>query len=224
MKDNKQLIKDFKKLVSENNLSHAYLFFGEAKNEKFIFALSLANYLENKNFEQSENGAVLSECFVISSEEKGIIGIDDVKKLSNFLYQKPVLSEKRTAIIKDAETLTSEAQNAALKIVEDSPQGALIIFIVKDENSILTPLASRLQKIYFSQTGETDRKLNGKILKASIEEIVENDKIDEYFENLIAELRKNPVKNLSKMREALKRLTLIKKFNTNKKLQLRCLS
>lgn len=222
MKDNKQLIRDFKKLVLEYNLSHAYLFFGEAKNEKFAFALSLANYLENKKFEQPENRVVLSECLVISSDEKGITGIDNIKRLGNFLYQKPVFSDKRTAIIKDAESLTLEAQNAALKIVEDSPQGALIIFIVKDENSLLVPLASRLQKIYFSQK-EADRKLNGKILKTSLEEIVENDKIDEYFENLIAELRKNPVKNFSKLREALKRLALIKKFNTNKKLQLRCL-
>ena len=156
-------------------------------------------------------------------DEKGIIGIDEAKKIGNFLYQKPVLSPKRTVIIKNADSLTPEAQNAVLKIVEDSPEGSLIIFIAKDENSLLTPLASRLQKIYFSGTTVME-KADASILKMGLEEIIEKDKIDEYFKNLIIELRKDSVKNVGQLKETLKRLTFIKRFNTNKKLQLKCLS
>ena len=218
----------FKKLADADKLSHAYLFFGEAKEKKFIFASSLANYLENKEFKPLERN-ILEECFIILPDEKGIIGIDEIKKIEKFLYQKPVLSKKRTVIIKDADSLTPEAQNATLKIVEDSPEGSLLIFIAKDESSLLPPLASRLQKIYFPQTrkhADLTRNYadNTQILKMGLEEIIEKDRIDEYFKSLIVELRKDPVKNISKLKEALKRLTLIKRFNTNKKLQLKCLS
>ena len=178
--------------------------------------------MENKEFKPLEKN-ILEECFIILPDEKGIIGIDESKKIGNFLYQKPVLSPKRTVIIKDADNLTPEAQNATLKIVEDSPEASLIIFIAKDESSLLPPLASRLQKIYFSETTAME-KADVSILKMGLEEIIEKDKIDEYFKNLIIELRKDPVKNISRLKEALKRLTLIKMFNTNKKLQLKCLS
>lgn len=218
-------IEIFKKLADIDKLSHAYLFFGEAGEEKFIFALSLANYLENKEFKLLEKN-ILEECFIILPDEKGIIGIDEIKKISNFLYQKPVLSKKRTAIIKDADSLTPEAQNATLKIVEDSPEASLIIFIARDESSLLIPLASRLQKIYFSQTQiNADKKpINADIIRMGLEEIIEKDKIDEYFKSLIAELRKDPVKNVKKLQEVFKRLAAIKMFNVNKKLQLKCLS
>jgi len=213
---NGKLLTIFKKLADSNKLSHAYLFFGEPQKEKFDFAMELAAYLE-------KNSKFLEECFVVKPDEKGIIGIDEVKKIEKFLYQKPVLSKKRTAIIKDADNLTPEAQNATLKIVEDSPEGSLIIFIAKDESSLLSPLVSRLQKIYFPETVAPE-KADASILKMGLEEIIEKDRIDEYFKNLIVELRKDPVKNISKLKEALKRLTLIKRFNTNKKLQLKCLS
>lgn len=217
----KKLTSDFKKLADNDKLSHAYLFFGEAKEEKIIFSLSLANYLENKEFKPLEKN-ILEECFVVVPDE-GTTGIDSAKKINNFLYQKPVLSKKRTAIIKDADSLTPEAQNALLKTVEDSPQDALLIFIAKDENSLLPPLMSRLQRIYFSRNAPL-KKIDSQILKAGLEEIIENDKIDEYFEALIATLRKDPVKNIDKLREAIKRLVAIKRFNTNKKLQMRCLA
>ena len=99
----------------------------------------------------------------------------------------------------------------------------MLIFIAKDESSLLPPLASRLQKIYFPETA-APKKADASILKMGLEEIIEKDRINEYFKSLIVELRKDPVKNISKLKEALKRLTLIKRFNTNKKLQLKCLS
>ncbi len=209
-----KLKEDFKRLIDGDKLSHAYLFFGESQAGKFDFALSLANYLEKQK--------VLEECFIIAPDEKGTIGIDAVKKINNFLYQKPVFSKKRTAIIRDAENMTPEAQNAVLKIVEEPPQDALIIFIVKNEDSLLPPLVSRLQKIYFPRIAPF-KASNSQILKMGLEEIIENDKLDEYFESLIVELRKDPVKNVERLQETLKRLTYIKMFNVNKKLQLRCL-
>lgn len=146
-----QLINDFKKLANNERLSHAYLFFGEQQTGKFFFAQCLANFLENKIFNPPLS--FLSEITVISpdneGDNKGSIGIDAVRSLKHFLYQKPVVSKRRTAIIRDAENLTADAQNAVLKILEEPPAQSLIIFTADNYENLFPPVLSRLQKIYF---------------------------------------------------------------------------
>lgn len=149
-----KLQKDFEKLIENNRLSHAYLFFGESQLGKFLFASSLANFLEYGVFEAPTK--ILKEVLIVEPNEKGIIGIEEVRNLTHFLYQKPIFSEKRAVIIRDAENLTSEAQNAILKIVEDHPARALIIFIALGEDLLLPALISRLQKIYFSRVAQSE--------------------------------------------------------------------
>ncbi|MEK7555275.1 MAG: hypothetical protein AAB516_00410 [Patescibacteria group bacterium] len=151
MVGHEDLIKDFKKLTDNSKLSHAYLFFGESQVGKFFFARHLANFLENKIF--SPPLSFLSETIIISSDNegdhKGSIGIDAVRSLKHFLYQKPVVSKRRTAIIRDAENLTADAQNAVLKILEEPPTQSLIIFTADNYENLFPPVLSRLQKIYF---------------------------------------------------------------------------
>lgn len=218
---------DFKKLIDNRRLSHAYLFFGEEENnreKKFSFAQSLANFLENSKFELPN--LLLNDILIILPDEKGTIGIDNIRILKNFLWQKPINSRRKTVIIQNAKRLTPEAQNAALKIVEEPPESALIIFITNSENDLLPVLTSRLQKIYFPQSpsvkeGKRESGILNKLNPENIDQALEN--MDQFFESLIKEMMRNPIKNSDYLREILKRLTLIKQFNTNKKLQLKSL-
>ncbi|HDH31365.1 MAG TPA: hypothetical protein ENH26_01165 [Candidatus Wolfebacteria bacterium] len=281
------LIEDFKKLANKERLSHAYLFFGEPQVGKFLFSQHLANFLENKLFELPIS--FLNETFFISPVD-GTIGIDAVRSLKRFLYQKPVISKWRIAIIRDAENLTNEAQNAVLKILEEPPVQSLIIFIADNYDNLSSTILSRFQKIYFSRvsSGEIEKflikkyKINqdkakkiivesfgrpgraidlfenknlGNIRKMAKEFLrIDNlrvrrrfikekfinksstythvggkeDKFDDYiidkfFEFLIIELCKDRIKNLNGLQEIFKRLTLIKQFNVNKKLQISAL-
>ena len=62
---------------------------------------------------------------------------------------------------------------------------------------------------------------NSAMIKELVEEQKENPKLlDYFFESLILNLRKEPVKNLLVLKSALHRLFLIKSYNTNKRLQL----
>ncbi len=219
-----KLEENFKNLIKSGNLFHAYLFFGggnlsEAKREKFNFAVSLANFMENKDFAIPLKN--LNELLIIGIDEKKSVGIESVRKIKNFLYQKPVFSNYRTVIIKDSENLTVEAQNAILKIAEEPPKNSLIIFISPSEEIILPALSSRLQKIHFPFKRDLEFEKVDK--KADIDYIVENDKIDEFFESLIFGLMKNPIKNFREIKEVNKTVSLIKQFNLNKRLQLRAL-
>jgi len=229
-----ELTNNFKNLISSDTLSHAYLFFGGDKKtheEKFVFSLSLANFLEKGIFEEPET--ILNETLIISPDEKGVIGIDSIRALKYFLWQKPVNSARRMAIIKEAENLTDEAQNAALKIVEEPPELSLIIFITRTAEDLFPTLASRTQKIYFSSKTrmDTDKKVDGHRCNSirvnpfsyPRESVLSEVEIDKIFEDLILDLKRDNIKNSRKLKETLSRLTLMKQFNTNKKLQWRSL-
>lgn len=228
-----KLINDFKNLINNGRLSHAYLFFGgdeRNRQEKFVFAQSLANFLENGIFEEPVK--LLRETLIIllddsvQPEKKRTIGIDEIRFLKYFLWQKPTNSIRRVTIIKEAEILTPEAQHAALKIVEEPPESALIIFIANSEDSLFPTLNSRLQKIYFPGSGnlrETPKYPAKAGTTGQVDAKLSDVEVDQFLENLINNFRKESIKNSQQLKEILKRLTLIKQFNTNKRLQLRAL-
>ncbi len=147
-------ISDFKKLVDARDLSHAYLFFGEEGTGKFLHALALSNYIESGKFEEPDRD--LSETLIIDfnkpsniEQNKETVGIDSVREIEHFLYQTSFTGSYRVAILRDAEMLTDQAQNALLKILEEPPQNGVIIAIAKDLSVFLPTVASRFSKIYF---------------------------------------------------------------------------
>ncbi len=137
----------FKKLIENDDLAHAYLFYGEPETGKFSFASFLSRFLERP--ESLDDAGILLDALVMRSEEGGTLGIDDVLRVQEFLYQRPLVSKRRTVIVDDASSLTREAQGALLKIVEEPPQSSLIIFVSSDKRDLFDALLSRVEKIYF---------------------------------------------------------------------------
>jgi DNA polymerase III delta prime subunit len=75
------------------------------------------------------------------------IGIEDIKYLQSKVFLKPFKSQTKAIIIKDAEILTIEAQNAMLKVLEEPPAHTLI-FLTADVKEIFLPtILSRCQLI-----------------------------------------------------------------------------
>ena len=179
------------------------------------------------------------------------LGVDVAREFSEFLYRQPVASPRRTLVINSAAEFTRQAQNAILKIVEEPPSHALIILTMRDANSLLVPLKSRLQSFYVaSVVGEKptrtpleDRavELVEKFLMSSpdarkqqIKQMVEDDKeddveksekiVDTFVSCLIAELAKKPEANVAALKAALKRQTAMGDYSTSKKLQLEAIA
>ena len=148
-------IRIFKSLVENGNLGHAYLFFGDAGIGKNLFARALANFLENGEFKEPTQP--LTDSSVFAPGEKSTIGIDDVLKQRRFLSMTPLRSKRRIAIV-EASFLTKEAQSAMLKIVEEPPSMAMVIFVAHDPRVLFPPLLSRLTKVYFNRLSREDLK------------------------------------------------------------------
>lgn len=221
----------FQKLASDNDIFHSYIFFGNNVDFQSDFALSLANFLEKKSWQLPSKPLV--DCLVIESGEEGSIGIDEVRNMSKFLWQRPVVSFKKTLVIKNAEQLTAIAQNALLKITEEAPVSSLIILITRDKDSFIPTLLSRFQKVYTASLTVIDSISNNlsvgvtNFLKGSdrekvsiLKKVIEDDVLNDFIKAIIFELDKDPIKNFVSLRELLYRWTNINKYNTNKKLQL----
>ena len=159
-------IGDLKDLSTRGVLGHGYIFHGPSMVGKRTVATAFARFLETGVFEALDDHSVLQDAKLIDmdfmktldKDTKDSIGIDAVREIRNFLWQKPNVSQRRTLIIDDAELLTNEAQNALLKITEEPPASALLILVTSDVESILPTIVSRLPKIYFGTVEEKEIK------------------------------------------------------------------
>src|SRR5437868_6809233 len=119
----KKILDDIKALADRDALGHGYIFFGPAMVGKKLTARLFADYLEHQ--EINKEGVILSDYKLIEAGENNSIGIDAAREIKNFLWQKPNVSLRRTLVIDDAELMTTEAQNAILKVTEEPPASSL---------------------------------------------------------------------------------------------------
>lgn len=222
-----ELKKDFKKLIESSALSHAYLLFGPG--EKKFFVKELANYLETKEWGQPEK--ILLDAFFLEDAGKEI-GIEDVRGLIHFLSTTPLASSRRLAVVDFSGGITLQAENAILKISEEPPKHSLIFLLVDNPDSLLPTTISRFQRIYVGGKSEISNPkfeiMVKQFLKAQnierkeiIKEVIEdNRQMEEFVQAFLEELSRDTINNWKALKELLKRWTLIKQYNVNKKLQL----
>lgn len=87
------------------------------------------------------------------------IGIEEARKLQQFLILKPFQESKTAVLIPEAQKLTTEAQNALLKTLEEPPESAQIILTAPDPSWLLPTVVSRCRLVSLPLTME---KLNEK--------------------------------------------------------------
>lgn len=112
--------------------------------------LTLAKRLAETTLELSDDGFDnYSQSVVIGPEDGKSIGIESARQLERFMRLK-VPGDKaydRVAIIEDSHLMTTEAQNALLKTLEEPPAGTLIIMTVSYEPALLPTVRSRAQNL-----------------------------------------------------------------------------
>jgi len=91
---------------------------------------------------------------MVNRGEKTTISIERVRSLTSELTLKPYTSGTRVVVIDEAHLLTPEAQNALLKLLEDSPDRHLIILIAEQLETLLLTVRSRCRLVHFTRPGE----------------------------------------------------------------------
>ena len=149
------------KLIDEDKVGHAYLFFGREGIGKKMMAIEFAQKIMEKN-----EGKINDSDFKIIYPENDIIKVEQIRELINDIYLKPVISKKKVIIINDANKMNDNAQNALLKVLEEPPSYAIIILIVNNKEKILKTILSRVTEIAFEALSNDELK---QIIKEDID-------------------------------------------------------
>lgn len=87
---------------------------------------------------------------------KGAVGIDPVRRIAPFMRMTASFNGWRIAIIDDADTMTNEAQNALLKILEEPPPQALLLLVCHRPGMMIPTIRSRCRLLHFQPLSLVD--------------------------------------------------------------------
>lgn len=154
--------------ISSGRLASSYLFagprgVGRALTAKVFIKILLCKEREDsfcgicpscRKVEEGEHPDVLW----IKPEKNKSIKIAEVRKIRDILNLKPYEASLSVAVIEDAHMMTSEAQNALLKVLEDTPEESIIILISDKKELLLPTVVSRCSEVRFSLLPIPDAK------------------------------------------------------------------
>lgn len=170
---NKKAITFLERVIRNDAISHAYIFFGPSQVGKRTLAELFARaIISGDGFDSGkfEDGGVNDEYRLdlktvspISEEKGGVvkqkdISIVQIREASQFLVQYPYLNRKKILIINDAHKMTVSAQNALLKVLEEPNSTSMLILVTEKIDNILTTLQSRCQKVSFTLVEDVEIK------------------------------------------------------------------
>ena len=171
--------------------------------------------------------------FEISPQKKQI-SIDQIRELKGHIYQKPIKSKIKFVVVKDADMLTMEAQNALLRLLEEPPSHAVIVLATQRKQKLLPTIRSRTVEINVSLKKKSLPKnfeFSGNNFDEAITILsqIEDPKtwidqqIEKFYQRLLAEVNKNnpdEIEAISKRIEALSYSKKLIEANVNAKFAL----
>jgi DNA polymerase III gamma/tau subunit len=128
---NEQVVESITNILKKKNHPHTYLFTGGTGCGKTTIARIIANELGAKGMDVKE---------INSSDFRGIDTIRELIKQSQY---KPMESPCRVWIMDEVHKLTSDAQNAMLKILEDTPSHVYFILCTTEPEKLITTIKGR---------------------------------------------------------------------------------
>lgn len=223
------------------NMSESYLIFGNNQEERKKTVINLINKKTGlksdlKKWKDHPDLLVLSK-----KKKKKSLGIDQIRASIKYLNEKPFSLKYKFLVIPQAYLLTTQAQNALLKTLEEPPLYADIFLLTKTREDLLETIISRCKLVSIRKEGEYVFKKEDKNSAFKIRNMKMGKRLDwaddfsredleviiQTLEKWILELRSgiiednNEVKSYSNIKMVLKILNDLQKTNINKSLALK---
>lgn len=160
------------------------------------------------------------DLFLLEDEK---IGISQVKQLIKHLSTKSFGKTPKSAVILEGSTISPDAQNALLKILEEPPGNSIILIGTDSETRLLTTVLSRCLIVnldYDPRNNDSDFSIDH-ILNASVEErfdlIEKTTDKEQLLNNLVSSYRKRLIEGTvsGKFLEDLLQAQIWKESNVN---------
>ena len=81
--------------------------------------------------------------FIFLEAKETSIGIDQIREMQKILVLKPFVEKLKFCLISEAQNLTTEAQNALLKTLEEPPENCRIVLTAPSESFLLPTILAR---------------------------------------------------------------------------------
>ncbi len=151
----------FAAMIKAETLPHAFLTVGPRGSGKRTLAYEISAALNCENRGSSLLPFPCRRCNTcrrifdgsytdikeLGKGDKASIGVDAVKYFKEDMFLTSTESEYKVYIINDAHTLTPQAQNALLTVMEEPPPRVVIFLLSEASDKILTTIKSRAQYI-----------------------------------------------------------------------------
>ncbi len=135
----KSIIDSINKRKINNSFSHANLIVGDDGIGKSI----IAKHISNQIIEERDNSESID---IVKYYPSSIsFGIDDIRNIISEVNKKPYEGDKKVLILYKCDKLTTQAQNALLKTIEEPPKGVYLILLSDSLETILDTIKSRCQ-------------------------------------------------------------------------------
>lgn len=151
--------KFLKQVILREKIPHAYLFTGIQGIGKTSMAMAFAMVLNCHEPTSSDACMECSSCrqmmngnfpdFMTIRPEDRNIKINQIRELNRSLGFAPMSSMYRVCVIYQAESMTVEAANSLLKILEEPPPGNILILNATEPLDLLPTIVSRCQRVPF---------------------------------------------------------------------------
>ncbi len=156
-------VKAFESALRDARLHHAYLLTGPAHVGKLTLAMQIAQAV-NCLAPLNQPCGVCTACTRIAAGThadvrvirvdaeategpKTVIGIDSVREVIASAHLRPYEGRTRLFIFDGADTMTNDAANALLKVLEEPPPDVHLLLLAPSQESILPTITSRCQHI-----------------------------------------------------------------------------
>ncbi len=144
MKDfigHQRIIKNIIDLIKADKISHAHIIVGEnGLGKSNIARFSAINILGKEDF---KDYADIKQYRILNNKKS--ISVDQVRQIIEETNKKPYEGTRKVIILHDADKMTTQAQNAFLKTIEEPPRGVFIFLLCENVENILDTIISRCQ-------------------------------------------------------------------------------
>jgi DNA polymerase III delta prime subunit len=156
-------------------------------NSRILISPDLTNRQKVIEQELSLNNYKKLHPDVLYIEDGKKLGVEQSKKIREFLSLRPYQSKSRVVVVESAHNMTHDAQNSLLKTLEEPPEQALILLAANSEHSLLPTILSRCEIVLLGskESGES-KEPEVKQFAHDIEKLISlslNDRFD-YIEKL----------------------------------------
>ncbi len=157
-------VRDFlRACISQNRVSHAYLFTGPAGSNKTIAACAFAQAILCATGGQTFGEASCRTCDICDKVKRkkhpdvrlfspeGASGylVEQVRSITTDATLAPIRANKKIYILDRVDLLGVQAANAFLKTLEEPPEDVVLILLARTVDSVLPTIVSRCQVVPF---------------------------------------------------------------------------